>query len=594
MGKTNTDSPKGCDKLYYMVNSSMNVTSAELNNAEDIASNRQQNKTKTSDTFTLPLSLFWYMQHVFIKDVEHIQKQHGVSICAEVSVTIVTDNSSPDSISKASLDFQNLVQTCVDSFSDATINHNEMDSDKVKQAIHAIQQEDTKMMLTMSASNCLFFGPKKFTDVIKRDTPRVESQFNGKSSAVDFGNISPQSRSSLDMDIKDLPTYLEMDKVYWDLMKLSYKEQLSQLETKYGVSLHEETTHKNVIKVQARSKAGQHINLESHALRALTQLYQKLASAAVSCGLTTSKYETAVTPLVKQLQQQHYCVVAADPMKLVGLPEHLSPAIAEIEKTLKKNVIDDKMKKFIGYSGDIPHARGIKWNPTPDYGAGAVGGAVQDEGVNFRGWGEADTGFNEESKDNSRHDSKSAPAEEEVCVICMDSFTNKKKIKCGHEFCQECINKSVESLGSICPVCKEVFGILEGNQPDGTMKVTKSTLGLPGYPQYGTIEIHYEIRSGIQTDKHPNPGKPYRGTYRSAYLPDNKEGSEVLGLLQRAFQQKLIFTVGTSTTTGAQNAVTWNDIHHKTNKYGGPQNYGYPDPDYLKRVKDELKAKGIK
>lgn len=67
----------------------------------------------------------------------------------------------------------------------------------------------------------------------------------------------------------------------------------------------------------------------------------------------------------------------------------------------------------------------------------------------------------------------------------------------------------------------------------------------------------------------------------------------MLKLLMRAFDQKLIFTVGTSRTTGTDDCVTWNDIHHKTNIDGGAQGFGYPDPDYLSRVKNELKAKGI-
>lgn len=69
---------------------------------------------------------------------------------------------------------------------------------------------------------------------------------------------------------------------------------------------------------------------------------------------------------------------------------------------------------------------------------------------------------------------------------------------------------------------------------------------------------------------HPNPGKPYCATSRRAYLPDNKEGREVLQLLRRAFNQKLIFTVGQSCTTGAKGVITWNDIHHKTSTAGGP------------------------
>lgn len=70
--------------------------------------------------------------------------------------------------------------------------------------------------------------------------------------------------------------------------------------------------------------------------------------------------------------------------------------------------------------------------------------------------------------------------------------------------------------------------------------------------------------------KHPNPGKYHSGAQRNAYLPDNQEGREVLQLLKRAFDQKLIFTVGISRTSGCDDMVTWNDVHHKTNVDGGP------------------------
>ncbi|XP_052466406.1 uncharacterized protein LOC128022665 [Carassius gibelio] len=389
------------------VNSTRPVTSAvseDTDNSEDVvAANRASKDAESTQTFkrtpetsaglTLSTHHFWYILHAYRKEVEKLEEQHGVSMQAEVSVSFrSTERSSSDSVSKASEDFQKLVSDCVVNSSEAAVNHNDMNLDIVKQAIRTIQSEEAKLMLTMSASNCLFYGPNKITDLIKREKP--------------------------------------------------------------------------------------------------------------------------------------------------------------------------------------------------DYGPGAVGGAVWDERVNFRRQSEADTDFNKDSKGNS--------AEEETCAICMDSFTNKTKLKCGHEFCQECIMLSVESLGSICPVCKEVFGKLEGNQPDGTMNVKRSKFSsLPGYSGCGTIEIIYDIPSGIQTAKHPNPGKPFQGATRYAYLPDNHEGNEVLALLQRAFYQKLIFTVGKSTTFGLDNVVTWNDIHNKTNTSGGPERYGYPDPDYLKRVKDELKAKGI-
>ncbi|XP_074489004.1 uncharacterized protein LOC141766236 isoform X1 [Sebastes fasciatus] len=182
---------------------------------------------------------------------------------------------------------------------------------------------------------------------------------------------------------------------------------------------------------------------------------------------------------------------------------------------------------------------------------------------------------------------------DETCSICMDRFINKKQLKCKHEFCEECLKRSTETMGPTCPLCKDVFGVMEGDQPDGKMTWHSGSLSLPGFRDCGTITINYNMESGIQTEKHSNPGQRYSGISRTAYLPDNKEGKEVLRLLKKAFDQKLIFTIGTSRTTGMDNQVTWNDIHHKTSPSGGAESFGYPDPNYLSRVRDELKAKGV-
>ncbi|KAG5841154.1 hypothetical protein ANANG_G00196560 [Anguilla anguilla] len=186
--------------------------------------------------------------------------------------------------------------------------------------------------------------------------------------------------------------------------------------------------------------------------------------------------------------------------------------------------------------------------------------------------------------------------EEENCPICLDAIKESQKktlSRCKHSFCRDCLNKAFESKPA-CPVCGILYGNLKGTQPEnGTMTFSTVKAPLPGNDSYGSIVIRYEIPSGIQGEEHPNPGQRYEGTSRTAFLPDSREGRKVLKLLERAFEQRLIFTVGQSSTTGKSNVVTWNDIHHKTNRNGGPVNYGYPDPDYLDRVQDELKAKGI-
>ncbi|XP_069780416.1 E3 ubiquitin-protein ligase DTX3L [Narcine bancroftii] len=183
--------------------------------------------------------------------------------------------------------------------------------------------------------------------------------------------------------------------------------------------------------------------------------------------------------------------------------------------------------------------------------------------------------------------------DDKTCPICLEEIEDQEVLKCTHFFCKKCIEMAFKTK-SACPVCGEVYGELKGNQPEGGRMTHRNVaLHLPGYEKFDVIEISYIIPDGIQGKEHPQPGLKFHGTTRIAFLPNNDEGRKVHKLLQRAFNQRLIFTVGTSSTTGKSNVVTWNDIHHKTNTHGGPSGFGYPDPTYLERVQDELKAKGI-
>lgn len=182
----------------------------------------------------------------------------------------------------------------------------------------------------------------------------------------------------------------------------------------------------------------------------------------------------------------------------------------------------------------------------------------------------------------------------EQCSICLGPIQEPKTLpKCKHTFCTLCLEQAFQ-VKPLCPICQMPYGTVKGNQPKGRMDVKRQGFSLPGHDGNGTVVITYSFRQGVQTKEHPNPGSPYYGTSRTAYLPDTREGNEVLRLLQQAFDAGLVFTIGQSATTGSENQVTWNDIHHKTSIGGGSSQYGYPDPTYLTRVKNELAAKGIK
>ncbi|XP_068021449.1 probable E3 ubiquitin-protein ligase DTX2 [Melanerpes formicivorus] len=211
---------------------------------------------------------------------------------------------------------------------------------------------------------------------------------------------------------------------------------------------------------------------------------------------------------------------------------------------------------------------------------------------------------------------KGTPPEQD-CIICMEKLccpsgygdTSQaaglapelvgRLRRCHHHFhllCLLAMYCNGTQDGSLqCPSCKTIYGEKTGTQPKGRMEVSTFPQSLPGHRDCGTIQIVYHISRGIQGPEHPNPGLPYtaRGFPRRCYLPDNEKGRKVLELLRVAWRRRLIFTVGTSSTTGESNTVVWNEIHHKTEMDTNLSGHGYPDPNYLDNVLAELAAQGV-
>uniref|UniRef100_A0A4W5MEF8 E3 ubiquitin-protein ligase n=1 Tax=Hucho hucho TaxID=62062 RepID=A0A4W5MEF8_9TELE len=211
-----------------------------------------------------------------------------------------------------------------------------------------------------------------------------------------------------------------------------------------------------------------------------------------------------------------------------------------------------------------------------------------------------------------------ASAQDEDCIICMDRLSCPsdyavssegaqsippgavgKFTKCGHTLHMLCMlamyNNGTKDGSLQCPSCKTIYGEKTGTQPKGKMEIYSIAQSLPGHPDCGTIQIIYSIPPGIQGPEHPNPGQPYtcRGFPRFCFLPDNDKGRKVLELLKVAWTRRLIFTVGTSSTTGEPDTVVWNEIHHKTEMMSNVSGHGYPDPNYLDNVLSELSSQGV-
>ncbi|CAG8522596.1 11510_t:CDS:2 [Acaulospora morrowiae] len=191
-----------------------------------------------------------------------------------------------------------------------------------------------------------------------------------------------------------------------------------------------------------------------------------------------------------------------------------------------------------------------------------------------------------------------AISSQESCTICAElllTFASNKDIvqmnNCPHLFHQSCIGTwlSMPSSQMVCPNCKTpchdpMAPPPIGPMPDGEMAYIFSE-------HLGAWFICYGIPNGTQLPCHLTPGRPFKGTTRTAVCPIYFKWGPLLFIrLVAAFYYHHTFTVGTSLTTNMSDTIVWNGIHHKTSIDGG---FGFPDSTYEERVSLELDAKGV-
>ncbi|GFW01366.1 e3 ubiquitin-protein ligase DTX4 [Trichonephila clavipes] len=266
------------------------------------------------------------------------------------------------------------------------------------------------------------------------------------------------------------------------------------------------------------------------------------------------------------------------------------------------------------YGSRPPHTPQSKLKPVPGIEPLAVNGRkiIKKKKVRHENISQADLGIEDILKEytDTIEANLSNDIKDEDCIICCeplsegssyDGDTSVLKLKeCPHVFHKSCLtamyNSGSKDKCLQCPVCKRIYGVKYGIQPPGNMIYHVLPYSLPGYPDCDTIRIIYDIPSGTQGPEHPMPGRKYtaRGFPRHCYLPDNEIGRKVLRLLVKAWKRRLIFTIGRSSTTGEENTVTWNEIHHKTEFGCNRRGHGFPDPNYFSNVISELEAHGIK
>ncbi|XP_054236813.1 E3 ubiquitin-protein ligase DTX3L [Indicator indicator] len=512
----------------------------------------------------VPSAVYEYFSYVCQKKIKELCERYGVRIGSkdESGTTLIhfTSDKSPASVQKAIDSFTRIFQQSVQNLKQEKI-----------QVADSYTITDTIMKLNARFSNLLV---KEEGNCLVLRGPESELSDAQKFLAEKGENNQAEKNIKMSSELYQYKNGIEVDSSVFKLLETILSKEIEVIEDNFDTVIGKKESscgQKMLIVFRPRIKTN---DMSSHATESFINAFQS-ASAMLRSKLMSSRLsedqKKRLNILVngKQLENLHVKLSKKeDKFILSGLPDHLNAA----EKHIMNVLITEDSKQ-------TEKRTPLSSNPTYQEAAGA-----------------SEIKYNGRQKNNlfSEGQAKAKTEEDQdVCPICMDRISNKEILsKCKHAFCKSCIEEAM-SYKKSCPMCHTVYGLMEGDQPEGNMSTDRVSTHLPGYPHCGTIVITYDMHGGIQTNNHPNPGKPYSGTHRKAYLPDNKEGREILQLLRRAFNQKLIFTVGQSHTTGEQNVITWNDIHHKTRTTGGPSNFGYPDPDYLQRVRSELKAKGI-
>ncbi|KFP76654.1 PREDICTED: E3 ubiquitin-protein ligase DTX3L, partial [Apaloderma vittatum] len=525
--------------------------------------NERDLNTEEMNELTVPSALYEYFSHACKEEVRALCERFGVRIRSTdrydgTTTVCLTSDKNPGLIQAANDSFTRTFQKSIGDLRQEKISITS--SYTLNEAIMKLNARFGKLLVKEEGNQLLLRGPSSEISAAK------------KLLAEKGENSQAKKNMKISSELYEFRNGIEVDASVFKLLETILSKELEDIKDKFDTVIEKKDAscgQKMLIIFRPKVKTS---DMSSHAAESFINAFQH-ACAMLGEKLINLKLSEGQKKILnmmlngKELEDLHVKLrKKEDKYILNGLPDYISAA----EKHIKNLLITEDSTQI---KNRTPLSSDLAYQETT---------------------GAPEKKYDGRQKNNLSFESQAkATTEEDVCPICMETIKNKEILeKCKHAFCKSCIKQAM-TYKRVCPICNVVYGPMKGNQPEGTMTTKWIRASLEGYPDCGTIEITYNMKGGIQTDDHPNPGKPYLAVCRRAYLPDNKEGQEVLQLLRKAFAQKLIFTVGQSRTTGEEDVITWNDIHHKTAMTGGATKFGYPDPDYLQRVRSELKARGI-
>ncbi|KAG8537350.1 hypothetical protein GDO81_024678, partial [Engystomops pustulosus] len=397
------------------------------------------------DCLNLTTALYEYITDIYKEEVAQIEGRCHVQI-TEVrrsrgsSYITMKPRGQDSSVDKAMKNFTIQVQAITKDWSQKEVPLSTMKASL--EDTRSFMKERHKTSVIVDENRLILRGPE-------RELPLAEEALQ---KGV-IGSLLP--RRVITISSKDLRSEVLVDARHMDILKKLKSREIEDLQQKYSVRMEEKGKDRNVI-VSFRAMNGG-LNLGAHACHSFTNLLHgtitNLQSKTIKANLEIDAEK--LNQFCMKLQRGGVDVIL----------EHDKGSIILITSPVLLEFAEEKLQKFLR-NPDAQEAPGTS---------------------------------TEEAMDTSKPtDRKTSAEEDEQCPICLDQMKNKKVLpKCKHEFCAKCLQKSLD-MKPVCPVCAAPYGVVIGNQPEGTMTNRACSSSLPGYSGCGTIEINYHIPGGIQ------------------------------------------------------------------------------------------------
>lgn len=399
------------------------------------------------DCLNLQTALYEYITEIYKEEVGKIEKRYNVELkevrrSKGTSYIKLRPLGPEASVEPAKEKFINRVQAVTKDWSQKRAPRSSMKT--ALEDTKRYMKENHKTLVLVDGDDLILRGPEREL------TQAVEALQRGEARSL-------LPRRVITITSKDTKNEVIVDARHMDILKTLKFGELEALQQKYSVRMEEQSRDKNV-SVTFKTVNGAP-DLGAHACHRFTSLLH---------GTITNLQRKTITANL-------------------GNGERLD----EFNKSLRKSGVDvilepDKGSVTLIASPillDFAEEKLRQSSKVQDGREAAARGGDTD--------GAMDTG-------NPPATKTSAEEEEDKCPICLDHFQNKKVLeKCKHEFCAKCLQQCLDHK-PVCPVCTVPYGVVIGNQPDGTMTESVTSSSLPGYPQCGAIHIHYSIPSGTQ------------------------------------------------------------------------------------------------